>query len=172
VSDGPPRALRGWRRALVLVGIIAGAYGLAVLVARPHVPDPATNPYVGKRGGSLSKSAGLEIRFRRGEEDHAVEPQTVLRAGDQLRFTVKSEQPRFLEIRMRDGAGGPVTTVFPAGASQTVQVLPGQKLEVAPVLGAASGKLVVTALFSDQPRPIGVPADPDTQATTVLVTKE
>jgi hypothetical protein len=172
VTDGPTRARRGWRRALALVGILAGAYGLAVLVARPHVPDPATNPYAGKRGGSLSKSAGIEIRFRRGEEDRAVEPQTALRAGDRLRFTVKGEGPRFLEIRMRDGASAPVTTVFPTGARETAQVIPGQTLDVAPVLGPAGGKLVVTALFSDRPRPIGVPADPDTQATTVVVDKE
>jgi hypothetical protein len=172
VTEGQGRALRGWRRALVLAGILAGAYGLAVLVARPHVPDPATNPYVGQRGGSLSKSAGLEIRFRRGEEDRAVEPQTVLRAGDRLRFTVKGEAPRFLEIRMRDGAAGPVTTVFPTGTRQTVQVAPGQTLDVAPVLGPDHGKLVVTALFSDRARLVGVPADPDTRASTVIINKE
>jgi hypothetical protein len=172
VTEGPTRARRGWRRALALAGILAGAYGLAVLVARPHVPDPATNPYVGKRGGSLSKSAGLEIRYRRGEEDRAVEPQTVLRVGDRLRFTVKGEGPRFLEIRMRDGAAGPVTTVFPTGTTETVQVTPGQTLDVTPVLGPDRGKLVVTALFSDHPRRIGVPAEPDTRASTVVVTKE
>jgi hypothetical protein len=41
-----------------------------------------------------------------------------------------------------------------------------------PVLGPGGGKLVVTALFSDGPRPVGAPADPDTQVITAVVTKE
>ncbi len=78
-----------------------------MLVARPHVPDPVTNPYAGKRGGSLSKSAGIEMRYRRGDEERAVEPQTILRAGDRLRLTVKGEGPHYVEVRMRDGAAPP-----------------------------------------------------------------
>jgi len=41
---------------------LAFLIGLAFLVARPSVPDPATNPYAGKRGGSLDRLAGLLIR--------------------------------------------------------------------------------------------------------------
>jgi hypothetical protein len=172
VSEGRERARRGWRRALALVGILAGAYGLAVLVARPHVPDPATNPYTGKRGGSLSKSAGIELRFRRGDELRAVEPQTVLRAGDGLELKITGERPRYVEVRMRDGAAAPLT-IFPAGgATETPLVAPGEKLPVSPVLGPGAGKVVVTALFSDHPRPLGVPADRDTQAVTAVVAKE
>lgn len=172
MSEGRERARRGWRRALALVGILAGAYGLAVLVARPHVPDPATNPYTGKRGGSLSKSAGIELRFRRGDELRAVEPQTVLRAGDGLELKITGERPRYVEVRMRDGAAAPLT-IFPAGgATETPLVAPGEKLPVSPVLGPGAGKVVVTALFSDHPRPVGVPADRDTQAVTAVVAKE
>ncbi|HXT96368.1 MAG TPA: hypothetical protein VN853_08705 [Polyangia bacterium] len=172
MSEGRERARRGWRRALALVGILAGAYGLAVLVARPHVPDPATNPYTGKRGGSLSKSAGIELRFRRGDELRAVEPQTVLRAGDGLELKITGERPRYVEVRMRDGAAAPLT-IFPAGgATETPLVAPGEKLPVSPVLGPGAGKVVVTALFSDHPRPVGLPADRDTQAVTAVVAKE
>jgi hypothetical protein len=172
VSEGRERARRGWRRALALVGILAGAYGLAVLVARPHVPDPATNPYTGKRGGSLSKSAGIEMHFRRGDELRAVEPQTVLRAGDGLELKITGERPRYVEVRMRDGAAAPLT-IFPAGgATETPLVAPGEKLPVSPVLGPGAGKVVVTALFSDHPRPVGLPADRDTQAVTAVVAKE
>ncbi len=168
----PERPRRGWRRALALAGIIAGAYGLAVLVARPHVPDPATNPYLGKRGGSLAKSAGLEIRFRRGDEVRVVDPQTVLHVGDELTFTVRSDGPTYLEVRWRDGAG-PVQTIFPRdGATMTPQVLPMQQLDRVSISQPGAGKVVVTALFSDHPRPVGAPADPDTRATTALVTKE
>jgi hypothetical protein len=172
VTEGPPRARHGWRRALALAGILAGAYGLAVLVARPHVPDPATNPYVGKRGGSLSKSAGLEIRYRRGEVLRAVDPQTVLHVGDELIFRVRSEGPVYLEVRWRDGAG-PVQTIFPNdGAPLTREVTPTQELPRVRVTAPGAGKVVVTALFSDRPRPVGAPADPDTRAITALVTKE
>ena len=172
MSGGPERARRGGRRALALVAILGGAYGLAVLVARPHVPDPATNPYTGKRGGSLSKSAGIEMRYRRGDELHAVEPQTVLRAGDALELKVTGERPRYVEVRMRDAAAAPVT-VFPTeGARETPLVAPGEKLPITPVLGPGGGKVVVTALFSDHPRPVGVPAASDTQAVTAVVSKE
>jgi len=173
VSEASPeRARRGWRRALALVGIIAGAYGLAVLVARPHVPDPATNPYLGKRGGSLAKSAGLEIRFRRGDEVRDVDPQTVLHVGDELMFKVRGDGPVYLEVRWRDGAG-PVQTIFPYdGATTTPEVTPMQELRRVPVTVPGAGKVVVTALFSDRPRPVGVPADPDTRAITALVGKE
>jgi hypothetical protein len=172
VTEGPRRAVRGWRRALVLAGIIAGAYGLAVLVARPHVPDPATNPYLGKRGGSLSKSAGLEIHYRRGEEVRAVDPQTVLHLGDELVFKVRAEGPVYLEVRWRDGAG-PVQTIFPDdGAPLTRQVTPNEELPRVRLTTPGAGKVVLTALFSDRPRPVGAPADPETRATTALVTKE
>jgi hypothetical protein len=172
VTEGPRRALRGWRRALVLAGIIAGAYGLAVLVARPHVPDPATNPYVGKRGGSLSKSAGLEIRTRRGDEVRAVNPQTVLHAGDELMFKVRADGPVYLEVRWRDGAG-PVQTIFPNdGAPLTREVTPLQELPRVRVTAPGAGKVVVTALFSDHPQPVGAPAGPDTRAITAVVAKE
>jgi hypothetical protein len=177
VTAAPERPRRGWRRALALVGIIAGAYGLAVLVARPHVPDPATNPYVGKRGGSLAKSAGLEIRFRRGDEVRVLDPQTALRVGDELVFTVRADGPTYLEVRWRDGAGA-VQTIFPhdgattTGPPMTPLVTPRQELDRVRIAQPGAGKVVVTALFSDHPRPVGAPADPETRAITAVVAKE
>ena len=112
------------------------------------------------------------MRFRRGDEERAVEPQTVLRAGDLLRFTVKGERALYLEVRMRDGAAAPVTIFPTGGAPATTQVTPGETLPFAPVLAPGGGKLVVTALFSDHARSVGAPADPDTQAITAVVTKE
>ncbi|HEY6475039.1 MAG TPA: hypothetical protein VI456_00570 [Polyangia bacterium] len=151
---------------------MAAAYGLAVLVARPHIPDPATNPYAGKRGGSLSKSAGIEIRYRRGEEQGVVLPQMILRAGDLLSFRVKGERPRYLEVRMRDGASPPAT-IFPTdGAMATALVSPEETLPVTRLVAPGGGKLVMTALFSDGPRRVGAPADPDTQAITAVIGKE
>ena len=157
---------------MVLVGILAASYGLALLVARPHVPDPATNPYTGRRGASLSKSAGLLIRYRRAEEVRAVDPQTTLRAGDVLEFKVRGDGPTYLEVRFKDGASAP-RTIFPAGAvAATPQVAPGETLSITAPLGASPGKVVVTALFSDAPRPVGAPADAETRAITAIIGKE
>ncbi|MFL5307751.1 MAG: hypothetical protein ACJ8F1_21205 [Polyangia bacterium] len=159
-------------RALLLVGILAAAYGLAVLVARPHVPDPATNPYAGKRGASLSKSAGLLIRYRRGEEVRAADPNTALHAGDVLDFKVRADGPAYLEVRFRDGSEPP-RTIFPAaGVTTTPQVTPGAALPAVETIGPSAGKVVVTAIFSDHARAVGTPVDPDSRATTALLGKE
>jgi hypothetical protein len=158
------------KRAFILIGALAFLTALAALVARPRVPDPATNPYAGERGASLAKSAGLEIHYRRNGDEHPVDPQTVLRAGDVLRLVVRGERPRFLEVRMRDAAG-PVVTVFPAGMDTTPKVAPRETLPVAPALGEGAGKVVVTAMFSDRPRAPGRPASGDVEAVTIAVDK-
>jgi hypothetical protein len=170
VSTGDKR--RRSRRPLILVGALALLTGLAFLVARPSVPDPTTNPYAGKRGGSLDKSAGLLIRYRRGDEVRSVEPQTVLRAGDVLDFKVRGEEASYLEVRLRDGAGA-VQTIFPAGGAPTTpKVSPGDTLPVATSVAPGSGKLVLTAMFSETPRPVGAAPDPDTLTITAVIAKE
>jgi hypothetical protein len=173
VSAGPkpPPPRRSFRRPLILAGALAFLTGLAFLVARPSVPDPTTNPYAGKRGGSLAKSAGLLIRYRRGDEVRSVEPQTVLRAGDGLEFKVRGEQTSYLELRLRDGAAQ-ARTIFPTDAPMTPRVAPGDTLPVALAVGPGGGKLVLTALFSDRPRSVGAPPEPDTLLVTAVVAKE
>jgi len=158
-------------RALALIGILAACYGLALLVARPHVPDPATNPYTGRRGASLAKSAGLLIRYRRAEEVRAVNPQTTLRAGDVLEFKVRAEGPTYLEVRFKDGTSPP-QTIFPAGGGAAPQVKAGDTLPISPAIGASPGKVVVTAIFSDAPRTAGTAVAPDDRAITAVVSKD
>jgi hypothetical protein len=159
-------------RALVLIGILAGSYALALLVGRSHIPNPTISPYLGKRGASLSKSAGLLIRYRRGEEVRAADPHTALRAGDVLDFKVRADGPTYLEVRFRDGSQPP-RTIFPAaGITTTPQVTPGQALPAVEAIGASAGKVVVTATFSDQPRAVGAPVGGDSRATTALLSKE
>ena len=171
-AGGNAGTRRRSRRPLILVGALALLTGLAFLVARPSVPDPTTNPYAGKRGGSLDKSAGLLIRYRRGDEVRSVEPQTVLRAGDVLDFKVRGEEASYLEVRLRDGAGA-IQTIFPAGGAPTsAKVSPGDALPVTPVVAPGGGKLVLTALFSETPRPVGAAPDPDTLTITAVVAKE
>ena len=127
-----PVALASASGALLLA---AGLVGLAFLVARPHVPDPATEPYAGVRGASRAKAAGLEVHFKRDGVEAGVEPATVLHAGDTLRFVVRGERARHVEVRLRDG-GGAAATVFPAGAGETPLVQPRETLPIRPVVGA------------------------------------
>jgi hypothetical protein len=159
------------KRALILTAILAALVGLAFLVARPHVPDRASEPYVGVRGASRAKAAGLAIHLMREGDDQPVAPGTVLRAGDRLRFVVRGERARHLEVRMRDG-DAPAATIFPAAAGGTAEVRPGAELPVRPTLGAGGIKVVVTALFSDRPRTVGTPPDADTEVVTLAVAKE
>jgi len=159
------------KRALIFTGIGALLVGLAFLVARPRVPDPASEPYAGVRGASRAKAAGLEVHFRRGGVEEAVDPRTVLRAGDSLRFVVRGERGRHVEVRLRDGDTAPAT-VFPAGAGETALVQPRETLPVRPTLAAGGAKVIVTALFSDRARPIGAAADDDTEVVTLAIAKE
>ena len=159
------------KRALVFTGIGALLVGLAFLVARPRVPDPASEPYAGVRGASRAKAAGLEVHFRRGGVEDAVDPRTVLRAGDSLRFVVRGERARHVEVRLRDGDAAPAT-VFPAGAGETALVQPRETLPVRPTLAVGGAKVIVTALFSDRARPIGGAADDDTEVVNLAIAKE
>jgi len=159
------------KRALIFTGIGALLVGLAVLVARPRVPDPASEPYAGVRGASRAKAAGLEVHFRRGGVEQAVDPRTVLRAGDRLRFVVRGERARHVEVRLRDGDAAPAT-VFPSGAGETAPVQPRETLPVRPTLVAGGAKVIVTALFSDRARPIGAAPDDDTEVVTLAIAKE
>jgi len=159
------------KRALTWTGIGALLVGLAFLVARPRVPDPASEPYAGVRGASRAKAAGLEVHFRRGGVEEAVDPRTVLHAGDSLRFVVRGERARHVEVRLRDGDAAPAT-VFPAGAGETAPVQPRETLPVRPTLAAGGAKVIVTALFSDRARPVGAAADDDTEVVTLAIAKE
>jgi hypothetical protein len=159
------------KRALILTAILAALVGLAFLVARPHVPDPATEPYAGVRGASRAKAAGLEVHFKRDGVEAGVEPATVLHAGDTLRFVVRGERARHVEVRLRDGDGAAVI-VFPAGAGETPLVQPREALPIRPVVAAGGARVVVTALFSDRARAVGADADADTEVVTMAIAKE
>jgi hypothetical protein len=159
------------KRALILTAILAALVGLAFLVARPHVPDPSEEPYVGKRGASRAKAAGLEVHFKRDGVEAAVDPGTVLHEGDTLRFVVRGERPRYVEVRLRDGATA-AATVFPAESAETPLVAPRETLSIRSVLGAGGVRVVVTALFSDRPRPVGADPDADTEVVTLAIAKE
>ena len=92
------------RRALLLVAILAVLGGLAFIVGRANTAPPVVTPYVGKRGASRANASGLGVSLRRGAEVRPLAPGTPVRAGDALHFTVRAEGPRYLIVRMRDGA--------------------------------------------------------------------
>jgi hypothetical protein len=143
--------------------------GLAFLVGRAQIPNPATSPYVGERGASRARTAGIAINYVRDGVDRPVEPTTVLRAGDRLRFVVKGERPRHVELRLRDGTAA--TVVFPA-AGTTTPIAPKEAVPFVATVEPGKGRVIVTALFSDQPRAVGTPPDPETEAITVAIAKE
>lgn len=139
------------KRTLVLVAILAAICGLAFLVARPSAEPPAATPYVGQRGASRATASGLAVSIRRAGEVDAqpLAPGTPVHGGEVLRFRVRAEHPRYLLVRLRDGAAA-AATIFPsAGATDAALVQPGETLPVAPVLGPGAGKVIVTAVFAD-----------------------
>ena len=159
------------KRALVLTGALALLVGLAFLVARPPVPDPATNPSAGVRGGSLAQAAGLQITYRRDVTDLPADPGTVLREGDGLRFVYRGQHARYLELRARDG-DRPPATIFPVDRGAAQLVRPGQPLPARLIVGPGGGRLVITALLSDRPWPAGAPPDGDSQTVDLSFAKE
>jgi hypothetical protein len=174
VATPPPAGrpgLRRWR-PLILAAIVAAIAGLAMLVARPRVDPPGAVPYGGKRGASLAHSSGLKISWQRGLDVQVFKPGTTLRSGDLLRFTVRADRPRYLEIRARD-ALGQERTIFPGGepGQPSVQVLPDQALTGAMVLDETPGKEIVTSLFGDHPFPIGQPPAADLEVAEIALVK-
>jgi hypothetical protein len=158
------------RRTLILIAVLGFVVGLAFLVARPRVPDPAQNPYLGTRGGARGQASGIVIHYRHAGAERAVEPSTVLAAGDGLRFGFKGESSRYLELRIKDG-DGPVTTVFPVEGSMARLVRPGEGLPSRVIVAASGERLLVTALFSDRAWPVGSPPEGDTETASFSIAK-
>jgi len=157
-----------WARLAWLAGATLGAAALALLVARPHRPAPGAAPYVGTKGASRARAAGIEISFRRGEELRAIDPAVVLRPGDRLQFRVRAEGPRFLALRAGD------RVIFPAVGVQAALVRPGQALDadyvVAPgAAGQRSGKLAIVGLFADHPFPLDRAPGPDVEVAAARI---
>jgi hypothetical protein len=139
------------RRALGFTGIILLMAAIAALVARPRAESPAAVPYSGVRGGSLAKAAGLVAYRQRGDEVRPLEPGEGLRAGDRLLLKVRTDQPRYLEVRRR-GAGE--QTIFPVGVEAAL-VRSGESLPVTVTVEPGKGRVIVVGYFADHPFPVG-----------------
>jgi hypothetical protein len=159
------------KRALLLVAILAVLWGLALLVGRANTAGPVVSPYVGQKGASRANASGLGVTLRRDAEVRPLAPGTPVRAGDSLHFTVRAEGPRYLIVRMRDGAAD-ATTIFPAGGSQAALVQPGEALPAVPVIAAGTGKVVVTAVFADHAFALEGARGDDTEVIDFVMEKE
>jgi hypothetical protein len=159
------------KRALLLVAILGALWGLALIVGRANTAGPVVSPYVGQKGASRAKASGLGVSLRRGADVRPLEPGTPVRAGDALHFTVRAEGPRYLIVRMRDGAAD-ATTIFPAGASQAALVQPGEALPVTPTIASGAGKVVVTAVFADHAFALEGARGDDTEVIDFVMEKE
>jgi hypothetical protein len=159
------------RRAILLVAILGALWGLAVLVGRANTAGPVVSPYVGQKGASRGNASGLGISLRRGVEVRALAPGTPVRAGDVLHFTVRAEGPRYLLVRMRDGAADAIT-IFPSGSTQAALVQPRETLPATPTISASAGKVVVTAVFADHAFALDGARGGDTEVIDLVMEKE
>ncbi|HEX3698516.1 MAG TPA: hypothetical protein VH374_24300 [Polyangia bacterium] len=157
------------KRPLILAGVILLMAAIAALVARPRAEAPAAVPYAGLHGASLVKAAGLIAYRQRGDEVQALEPGNGLRAGDRLLLKVRTDQPRYLEVRRR-GGGQAEQIIFPAGA-EAAPVRGGEMLP-AVTMGDGPARLIIVAYFADHAFPVGRAPGPDLLPVLIEVPKE
>jgi hypothetical protein len=144
------RAGRPLARVLGLTAAIALVIGLAFLVARPRADlQPVAVNLAAQKG---PRPPGLKIFRQRGGELQILDPTTELRPGDALRLVVRASAPRYLVVRLRDGAGHE-RVVFPgAGAREAALVGPDAALPDPLAIDVASaGRQTLTALFGQRP---------------------
>jgi hypothetical protein len=158
------------KRPVILVAILAVLGALAFVVGRAGTAPPVVTPYVGKRGASRADTEGLAVSLRREGDVRPLAPGTPVRPGDVLHFVVRAEGPRYLIVRMRDGAAAPVT-IFPAGATRAALVQPAEALPVAPTIAPGVGKVVVTAVFAEHAFALDARGD-DTEEIDLVMAKE
>lgn len=140
-------ALRAkWKFALPLAGLVATA-ALLVVVA-PVAEVQLQEPYYGTKGGE----ARLDVVALHGERQVAVGNDTVLAAGDRIRFLVEPGEARFLLVASRDGQGN-VTVYFPyeGEVSASLQQAGFQELPGSIELDQVEGREKLFAVFSDAP---------------------
>jgi hypothetical protein len=169
-SPESARPGRPLARVLGLTAAIALIVGLAFLVARPSAdPNPVAVNLAAQKG---PRPPGLKIFLQRGPDLGILDPATELRAGDALRLVVRAGAPRYLVVRLRDGAGQE-RLVFPgAGARTAALVQPDAALPDPLVIdttgaGPGPGRQTLTALFGQRPFAVDARASADLEVVTV-----
>lgn len=137
------RALR-WRLPALLAPFAAAAALLLLFIEPPSGGDRGEPEFT-------PKGLALVIHKKQGDSSARVEPGTVLRPGDAVRFEVKAGRRGFVAVLGRDG-GGEVTVYYPYGGAESAAYEPGAPLlPTAIELDASSGREQVYAIFGDQP---------------------
>src|SRR5262249_512200 len=116
--------------------------------------------------------AGIRVAVRHGDELRPLAPGDVLEAGDLLSFRVRSDGPRYLELRVRDAAGEhrlyPRVAAAPDAVAARVRPDEGLATDYVVPPGAA-GKRWIGGLFGDRPFPLDRPPAPDVQVAGIPV---
>ena len=137
VSAPAPKRTRG----LVVVSLASLAAVLLVLLLPPTPTGPAV----------LFKGSLVSISLKRGDQVSALREGDLLREGDALRFSVKSERPGHALVLNRDGQGK-VTVVAPFNAKAPQGVPEGTTvLDDSAVLDATKGKETFVTVFAPAP---------------------
>jgi hypothetical protein len=150
-----------------LGGVALAAVALALFVrARP--PQPGSVQWDGIKG--TPAPPGLTVFVKRGDQVSVLAPGKALRPGDAIRFVARLDRPRFVELRVPNGAGGE-RTLFPVGTS-AAWVEPGQPLPGGFVVDESPGPERLILLFGDRAFPVGRPPAPNLQIVRIDLPKE
>lgn len=138
--DARARTQRGARAWFVPSLVALAAAAVLLVVLRPTEAPPVT-----------FKGSFLSVSVKRGDEVRTVTAGEVLREGDALRFSVRTERPGFAVVLERDGAGK-VTVVAPFDAKEPQRVPAGTTvLEDSAQLDASPGPETFVAVLSERP---------------------
>jgi hypothetical protein len=169
-AASPAPGSRTLGRVLGLTAAIVAIVALAFVVGRPYA-DPAPVAVTYTEGTKGPRPPGLKIFLQRGQELSVLDPATELRRGDALRLVVRGSAPRYLVVRMRDGAGRE-RVIFPrASARGAALVRPDEALPDALAIDDTPGKATLTALFGTRPFPIDERGARDLEIATVDLIK-
>ncbi|HEY4187170.1 MAG TPA: sigma-70 family RNA polymerase sigma factor [Polyangia bacterium] len=166
-SSSRPR----WNRLFWMGGAFIVITVMAFVVARPKEIKPEQLPFKGPITASRLKAAGLQITVHRGTEVLSLAPGSPSRLGDRFHFRVRTEGPRYLELRVQ-GPGGDAR-LFPATGTTSVAVAPGQTLDqdyvVAAPQAVAGKALWIIGRFAEHPFPLDSPTVPELEIVPVRV---
>jgi len=133
-----------WLRGFAFAAMAVGAAVFLFAAPKMHRPGPDEPPEIAFKGGGT-----LKLWARRDGRVFAVEPSTVLRAGDQVRFAVQAGSARYALIASIDGRGQ-ASIYFPSTALTPDAGATWQFVGESIALDDADGPERIFAVFSDE----------------------
>jgi hypothetical protein len=142
LDSGERKAVKAWRWSAGIAGLAAAAGFAFVLRGQLSAPDG---------GVRIKGSAHMGFFVRRAGNVLAGENGQVTHPGDQLRFTVTTNEPRYLAILSRDGRGK-VSEYYPGdGHGRAFGVSRNEALESSVELDEVLGHEEVWGVFCEGP---------------------